>query len=478
VCQIRPITILTLPFPYDTSVLKVIQFFFENFEAERKMSVSQARKDALAIFDAGVKAVDPVRATKRYCKREKTLLTVGNRTIDLADFERISLIGAGKASAAMAQAMEEILGQRLDSGLVITKYKHALPLEKVQVIEAGHPVPDEAGFRGAQQVVRFLQTTNDKDLIFFLISGGGSALLPYPSEGLTLEDKQEVTKILLDAGANIQEINALRKHLSQVKGGRLAKMAYPATLISFMLSDVIGDDLDSIASGPTVPDHTTYEDCLNILNKYRIRELIPSAAAKIYQKGARGEIEETPKPGDPVFRRTQNLIIGSNIIAVTAAAQKAEELGYDTLILSTFIEGETLDVARVHAAVAREILSSGNPVTRPACVLSGGETTVTIRGKGKGGRNQEFSLSAAMDIDGVENVVVLSAGTDGTDGPTDAAGALSDGSTLTRARELGMDPVHFLRENDSYHFFQALDDLIITGPTYTNVMDLRVVLVI
>jgi len=442
------------------------------------MSIARARKDALTIFRAGVKAVDPVHAIKTRVKLDGTRLIAGEKAYDLPDFDQVSVIGAGKASAAMARAMEEILGERLDSGLVITKYDHAVSLDKVQIIEAGHPVPDEAGFRGTRKIVQILERTDGKDLIFFLISGGGSALLPYPQEGLTLEDKQEVTKILLDAGANIHEINALRKHLSRVKGGRLARLAYPSTLVSLILSDVIGNDLDSIASGPTVPDHSTFEDCLNIMDKYKIFDRIPSAAAEIFKKGVRGELEETPKPGDPVFERTQNLIIGSSIMAVEAAAKKAAQLGFNTLILSTFIEGETRDVAGVHAAIAKEILSSGNPLKRPACVISGGETTVTIRGKGKGGRNQEFSLAAAIDIDGLENVVLLSAGTDGTDGPTDAAGATADGTTVSRARKLGLNPDRYLHENDSFHFFEALNDLIITGPTFTNVMDLRIVLVI
>lgn len=432
----------------------------------------------MAIFQAGVEAVDPAQAIKNHLKLEENHLIVGEKTSDLSGFDRISVIGAGKASAAMARAMEEILDERLNSGLVITKYNHALPLDKVQVIEAGHPVPDEEGFRGARQIVRFLEQVDEKDLVFFLISGGGSALLPFPVEGLTLEDKQNVTKILFEVGANIHEINTLRKHLSRVKGGRLAKVACPATLISLILSDVIGDDLDSIASGPTVPDHSTFADCLHILDKYQITDRLPSVVVDILEKGTHGEIEDTPKVGDPTFERTQNLIIGSNILAVKVAADKARELGYNSLILSTFIEGETKDVARAHAAIAKEILSSGNPIKRPACVISGGETTVTIRGKGKGGRNQEFSLAAAMDIDGLGNVVVLSAGTDGTDGPTDAAGAIADGTTISRARKLGLNPDHYLLENDSYHFFEALDDLIITGPTYTNVMDLRIVLVI
>ncbi|MEE8604680.1 MAG: glycerate kinase, partial [Candidatus Aminicenantaceae bacterium] len=429
------------------------------------MKIARARKDALAIFQAGVEAVDTARAITNHLKFEGNRLIVGDETTDLSGFDRISVIGAGKASAAMARAMEELLDERLNSGLVITKYGHALSLDKIQVIEAGHPVPDEAGFQGARQIVGFLEQVDEKDLVFFLISGGGSALLPFPYEGLTLEEKQNVTKILLSVGANIHEINTLRKHLSRVKGGRLAKVVYPATLISLILSDVIGDDLDSIASGPAVPDHTTFADCMDILDKFQITDRLPSAVLDIFKKGTHGEIEDTPKAGDPAFGRTQNLIIGSNILAVKAAEKKARELGYNPLILSTFIEGETKDVARAHAAIAKEILSSGNPVNRPACVISGGETTVTIRGKGKGGRNQEFSLAAAIDIHGLGNVVVLSAGTDGTDGPTDAAGAIADGTTVSRARKLGLNPDHCLRENDSYHFFEALNDLIITGPT-------------
>jgi hydroxypyruvate reductase len=342
--------------------------------------------------------------------------------------------------------------------------------------ESAHPVPDEAGFRGAQRIVKLLEKTGKKDLVIFLISGGGSALFPYPAEGLGLEDMQKVTKTLLEVGADIHEINAIRKHLSLVKGGRLARFAFPSPLISLILSDVIGDDLDSIASGPTVPDQSTFGDCLHILDKYRIWDRMPSVVVEIMEKGVRGEIEESPKAGDPVFERTQNIIIGSNIQAVEAAENRAHKLGYNTLILSTFIQGETKDVARVHAAVAKEILSSDNPIGRPACVVSGGETTVTIQGKGLGGRNQEFALAAAIDIAGLKDVVVLSAGTDGTDGPTDAAGAMADGNTIERAENMGMDAELFLRENDSFHFFQPLGDLVITGPTHTNVMDLRLVL--
>jgi glycerate 2-kinase len=441
------------------------------------MKLEKLREDALAIFQAGLKAVDPVIALKRHVKLRNDKLTVGNRHYDLTSYKGIYVIGAGKASAAMAQPIEELLGERIKSGFINVKYGHTLPLNIIQVNEAGHPVPDEAGLSGTKKIIELLKQTQEKDLVLFLISGGGSALLPYPVEGLTLEDKKQLTKRLLEVGATIHEINALRKHVSRVKGGRLAKLAYPSALISLILSDVIGDNLDSIASGPTVPDESTFGDCLNFLEKYDLRDKISPAVLEFLEEGAQGRQEETPKADDPAFKQTQNVIIGSNILAVKAAQKKAEELKYNSLILSTLIEGETKDVAKLHAAIAKEILNTGNPLQKPACIISGGETTVTIRGKGLGGRNQEFALAAAIEIDGWDGVVILSGGTDGTDGPTDAAGAIADGTTVSRAKALKLNAEAYLRENDSYHFFQPLDDLIITGPTYTNVMDLRLVMV-
>ena len=441
------------------------------------MDTKKLRDDALAIFNAGVKAVDPVTAVKRHFKLQDSILSVGERTYDLASYNKVYAIGAGKASAAMAQPLEEIIGDRIKASAVNVKYGHDVPLKIVRVNEAGHPVPDESGLKGTKKIIQLLQQTGEKDLVICLISGGGSALLPYPAQGLTLENKQKVTKHLLEVGATIHEINAVRKHISKVKGGQLARLVYPSTLISLILSDVIGDNLDSIASGPTVPDTSTFSDCLHILDKYNIRQKIPAGVLEHLERGVKGEIKETPKAGDPVFKKTQNVIIGSNIMAVKAAKEKAQELKYHSLILSSFIEGETREVAKVHAAVAKEILSTGSPVSRPACVISGGETTVTIRGKGLGGRNQEFALAAAIEIDGLEDVVILSGGTDGTDGPTDAAGAFADGKTVRRAKAQGLDAEYHLLENDSYHFFEPLGDLLITGPTYTNVMDLRLVIV-
>jgi hydroxypyruvate reductase len=440
-------------------------------------SLAELRRDALAIFQAGLQSADPVEAVKRHVTQKNNTLDIQGQKYALSSFDGIFVAGAGKASAKMAQAIEELLGDRLTGGVVNVKYGHSAPLRKVKINEAGHPLPDEAGVNGAQEIVSLLGETGEKDLVLCLLSGGGSALLPYPAEGLTLKDKQQTTKVLLECGATIHEINAIRKHLSQVKGGRLARLASPSTLISLILSDVIGDDLDSIASGPTVPDRSTFNDCLRVLEKYGVREKVPSVVTGFLQKGARGKVGETPKAHDPFFRKVQNVIIGSNSLAVQAAKKKADELGYDSIVLSSFIEGETQEVAKVHAAIAKEILSSGAPVRKPACVISGGETTVTIRGQGLGGRNQEFALAAATAIEGLDDVVVLSGGTDGTDGPTDAAGAIADGETVARAKKKGLDAGRFLRDNDSYHFFQPLGDLLMTGPTLTNVMDVRLVMV-
>ncbi len=441
------------------------------------MPSARIREDALAIFQAGLKAVDAAAAIRKHVRVEDDILTVGGRNYDLGDFGGVFVIGAGKASAEMARPLEEILGDQLISGFINVKYGHARPLRRIEVNEAGHPVPDEAGLLGAERVKEILGMTGNQDLVIFLLSGGGSALLPSPAPGLTLDDKQRLTQVLLESGASIQEINAIRKHVSAVKGGQLARLAFPSTFVSLILSDVIGDRLDSIASGPTVPDSTTFADCLRILKKYGLADKIPRAVLDHLEKGDRGEVEETPKSGDPAFVRTQNLIVGSNIQALLAAEEKAKALGYNSLILSSTIEGETREIARMHAALAREILATGHPLRRPACLISGGETTVTIQGRGLGGRNQEFALAAAIALDGFTDIVVLSGGTDGTDGPTDAAGAIADGATIARARARGLEAADYLAENDSYHFFEPLADLLITGPTLTNVMDLRLVLV-
>ena len=435
------------------------------------------RADALEIFKAGLHSVDSFSAVQNHFHLNKGILTVDAQKYPLKNYDNIYVLGTGKATATMARAVEETLSERITAGFITVKYGHALPLKYIQVQEAGHPVPDEAGLEGSRQIIRFLQSSGENDLIILLISGGGSALLPSPAEGLTLKDLQETTQILLDVGANIDEINIIRKHLSRLKGGRLAKLAYPSSLISLILSDVVGDHLGSIASGPTAPDKSTFLTCQFIIDKFDIEKKIPRRVRDFIISGQNGEVEETVKPGDPVFELVQNVIIGSNIQALAEGKRKAEALGYKTLILSSSIEGEAKEVAKIHASLAREIKNTGHPLPPPVCVLSGGETTVTIRGRGLGGRNQEFALAAALAIEGLDSTLILSCGTDGTDGPTDAAGAVVDGQTLNRARQKHMDAAGYLANNDSYSFFKALDDLIFTGPTGTNVMDLRMILV-
>jgi hydroxypyruvate reductase len=437
------------------------------------------RKDILKIFDAGLKAADPKQALLRFVHLATgDRLRAGDHEYDLKRFDGIRVVGAGKAAAPMAAAIESILGSRMDEGIIITKYGYSLPLKRFAVTEAGHPVPDGAGMAGTRHILNLLEGSDEKDLIICLISGGGSALMPLPVSGITLRDKQETTRILLACGANIHEINAIRKHISGIKGGRLAHAAFPSALVTLILSDVIGDDLDVIASGPTVADRSTFSDCMKVVEKYGIMDDIPPDVMEYLKRGARGMEPETPKPADRTLDRTYNLIIGSSSLSIDAARDEAAALGYNALILSSFVEGETRDVAKVHAAIIKEILKSGNPVPKPACIISGGETTVTIRGDGLGGRNMEFALAAAIEIEGLDGVVVLSGGTDGTDGPTDAAGAIADGTTVPRSLSQGCKAAEFLKNNDSYHFFEGLDDLLITGPTMTNVMDLRILLIV
>ncbi len=435
------------------------------------------RRDAASIFSASLKAADPVEAVLRHVRVRNDVLEAGDARYRLRNLKRIFVIGAGKAGAPMAKALEKILGTRIAGGLVNVKYGHTARLRRVELNECGHPVPDEAGVKGAMKIAEIAKQSEEGDLVISVVSGGASALMPYPAEPITLEQKQATTKLLLACGANIHEINAVRKHISAIKGGQLARLAYPASVLSLMLSDVIGDDLDVIGSGPTNPDSSKFSTARRILEKYGIFEKAPETVRRRLEQGARGAIPETPKPGDPAFRRTRNLVVGSNILAAQAAAKRARELGYHTLLLSTFVEGETREIARMHSAIAKEIWHTGLPLKRPACIITGGETTVTLRGDGLGGRNQEFALAAALDIAGLKKTVVLSGGTDGTDGPTDAAGAVVDCASIERATRQGLDARAYLNANDSYHFFEKTGELLKTGPTNTNVMDIRVMVI-
>ncbi len=427
------------------------------------------KRAALSIFQSALKAADPGKAVQEFVRLRGTVLHVGDRKYRLADFDRMRVVGAGKASARMARALQQVLGAKLAGGFVNVPDGTKLRVRGVELHSAGHPIPDQRGVDGARQIASIATESGEHDLVFAVISGGASAMLPLPGHGITLQRKKQITRALLASGATIHEMNCVRKHISAIKGGRLAALAHPATVIALILSDVIGDDLDVIGSGPTVPDLKTCADALAVLSKYGI----PSPV-----------LTETPKPGDAAFERVQNLIVGSNRLSVDAARKRAKALGYQPIVLSTTIDGETRDIARMHAAIAREMLYSGE---RKVCFLSGGETTVTLRGKGRGGRNQEFVLAALLALEegkdpkgrseDARRVTVFSAGTDGIDGPTDAAGACGNITLLKRARQQGWEPQKFLAQNDSYTLWEKIAGLVKTGPTGTNVMDVRILLI-
>jgi glycerate 2-kinase len=440
-------------------------------------TVERMRRQAVEIFQAGLRAADPEAAIRRHVRVNGEILQMAHSRFDLRHYDRILVVGAGKAVAPMAKALEDLLGDRITNGVIVVKDGHGLPLQRVQTREASHPVPDARGVRGTEEILALARQAGERDLIICTISGGGSALLIAPSQGISLEDKQAATKLLLACGATIHEFNTVRKHLSRAKGGRLAQVAYPATLVSLILSDVVGDDLDVIGSGPTVPDASTFRDAAQILQGYGIWEQVAPSVHDFIQQGVDGAIGDTPTSEDVAFERCTSVLIGTNLQAMMAAGEEAQRLGYHTLILSSNVEGEAREVAKFHAAIAKEVRSSGHPIPPPACILFGGETTVTLQGDGRGGRNQEFALAAALALAGEDHVVVLSGGTDGTDGPTDAAGAIVDGATVARARTQGLDPKSYLERNDAYVFFRHLNDLLITGPTRTNVMDLCILLV-
>ncbi|HTS78423.1 MAG TPA: glycerate kinase [Bryobacteraceae bacterium] len=407
------------------------------------------RAHAMRIFRAALDAADAEKAVLRKLRLDGTTLVAGRRRHPLSRFDRIFVLGAGKAGAGMARAVERVLGRRISGGLVNVKDAGGVRLHRIELKQCGHPIPDERGRDGALRFEQIARDVGERDLILCLISGGASALTPAVE---SLREMQRATSRLLNAGANIHELNTVRKHMDRLKGGQLARLAWPATVIALILSDVVGDDLDVIGSGPTVADRSTVQDAAAVFRKYGIK---PPA------------LHETPKKLD----RVQNILVGSNRLAMDAAAKEARGLGYRTLVLSSMIEGEAREVAGVHAAIVKEIFASGRPVRAPACILSGGETTVTVRGKGLGGRNTEFVLAAAIALEGIGPVTIFSAGTDGTDGPTDAAGAVADERTVS-----GMDARSYLADNDSYRFFEKAGGLVKTGATGTNVMDVRVIL--
>jgi glycerate 2-kinase len=443
------------------------------------------RRQILPVLEAALAAVDPYAAVQAVLQKDGDQLTVGDRAYDLARYRRIFVIGAGKAGAPMAQAVESVLGDLITEGLVVVKHEHGGDTQRVRIAEASHPMPDAAGVRAGLEVLALAEEATADDLVIALLSGGGSALLVAPAlshkvgeSGLSLADKQELSKALLACGASINEINVLRKHCSALKGGQLARAAAPATLITLVLSDVIGSPLDVIASGPTVPDSSTWADAWSIVEKYDLAAALPAPVVARLQAGLRGEVADTPKPGDPIFEKTQTIVVADNRLAAEAAMARAAEAGFNTLLLSTFVEGEAAEVGKVLAALGKEVQSSGRPIPAPACLMMGGETTVTLGSNpGSGGRNQELALSAALSLRGTTGITVVALATDGTDGPTDSAGGIGDGATVARGESSGLAALEYLRRHDAYPYLAAVNDLLVTGPTRTNVNDLLFVFV-
>ena len=431
------------------------------------------RQRIVTVLEAALTAVDPYGAVLHVLQRQGNLLTVGAQQYDLTQFRRVFVIGAGKAGAPMTQAVEQVLGDRITAGLVVVKTDHGGPTNQVRIAEASHPMPDAAGVAAGQQILTLAHEAGPDDLVIALLSGGGSALLVAPAEGLTLADKQGMTNALLACGATINEINCLRKHCSAVKGGQLARAVSPATLITLALSDVIGSPLDVIASGPTVSDASTWADAWAVVEKYDLASTLPLAIVARLRAGLAGALADTPKSGDPAFAQTQNVIVADNRVAADAALVKAHELGYHTLLLTTYVEGEAAQVAKVAVALAKEVRASGLPIAAPACLVLGGETTVTLGANpGRGGRNQELALAAALALRNTPGVTIASLATDGSDGPTDSAGGMADSQTVARGEVVGLGAMDYLRRHDAYPFLQATNDLLLTGPTQTNVNDL------
>jgi glycerate 2-kinase len=454
----------------------------------------QAYRDLESIFRAGVERVNPEELVTAGLRLEGEKIHVqaesATVTIDLDKIERILVLGAGKASAAMAAGLEQVLGDRIHEGVVVVKYGHTAELKRIRLIESGHPVPDEQGVRGAQAVAALARRADEKTLVINLISGGGSAILPAPYQGqgregklsISLEEKRKTTQVLLACGATIQEFNCIRKHISALKGGRLAELLYPAKSLNLILSDVVGDRLDTIASGLTVADETTFAQALSIVRKYGIEEKLPFGVMELLGRGEEGEFPETPKPGDPVFAAVSNVLLGTNYTALAAAARMAEQLGYTPVVLSSRVVGEAREVAKVLAAIALDTKTLGLLAKKPICLLCGGETTVTLQGEGLGGRNQELALAflqeiGAADADAVQGITFLSGATDGNDGPTDAAGAFASLDILERVRKQEVSITACLARNDSYHLFETAGGLLKTGPTNTNVCDLQICLI-
>ena len=439
------------------------------------------KREARAIFRAGLNAVHAGEAVYHYMKIEKErgqeFLVCGKQRISLSETERILVLGAGKASSQMARAVERRLGNRVDGGAVVTQYGYAERCKHIEILEAAHPVPDISGLEASRKIEKLAVSARKKDLVMFLLSGGGSALMPAPAPGISLEDKQSATNSLLRAGAPIEVLNCVRKHLSELKGGNLARKVFPARMIALLISDVIGDPLDVIGSGPATGDSTTFLQAKAYLQRYGVFPNMPEAIKNRIAAGCRGEIPDTPAPGDKTFRRVRHHVVANNKIALRAAYEKAKSMGYNVKVQAHSLSGEASEAGKFIAKDAKRVLGNSRKKHSFQCLLYGGETTVRVLGNGVGGRCQELALSFAIEIRGHKNICLLAAGTDGRDGPTEAAGGIVDGGTVKTAQNQGLDPNAHLRDNNSHDFLRRLSACVYTGPSGTNVMDLVILLV-
>lgn len=427
----------------------------------------------IPILSAIINAVHPETSVKDALRLEGEVLLVEGRRYDLSLYDHVYLIGFGKASILMARGVKSVLRERMTEGRIIAKtLSRTEGLENITIYQGSHPVPTNKSIDGAKKLVELVSGLSERDLVICVISGGGSALFTYPHEGILLEELQSLTALLLKSGADINEMNTIRKHIDRVKGGGLAEMIFPASLITLVLSDVIGNPLESIASGPTTADTSTYGDCIAVLEKYHLVDLAPQSIIDHLKRGIAGEIRETLKVDSQVLSSVQNVIIGSNYKAALAGLQTARQTAFNSHILTTYLSGEASQAGRFLSNILKEICSSGNPIPRPACIIIGGETTVTVRGEGKGGRNQEVAAGAVRELAGLKDVAMITFGTDGEDGPTDAAGAVISGDTYQEGIDLDLSVRQALAENDTYHYFERLNRLLITGPTGTNVNDI------
>jgi hydroxypyruvate reductase len=451
--------------------------FKQAFQRDFRPWLTDVQAEAAAeVMDAALAAVEPQAAVGRSVQRHGSQLVIGGSELDLDDFRRIKVAAMGKAALAMTCGLLPALADRITEGVVVCKHQdtnaHSQLPQNVQMVQGNHPVPGEGSLAAGKLLADLLANGDEFDLVICLISGGGSALVSLPQTGVSLDDLQVLTHQLLACGAAIEEINCLRKHLDRIKGGGLARLAAPARLVTLVLSDVVGSPLDVIASGPTVADSTSFADALHILQKYDLTESVPAAILTSLKAGCAGDLPETPKPGEEVLACVQTTLVADNYRAARAAMERARQMGFNAQLMTTFLQGQAREAGGLLAGLLRQVAASGEPLGRPACLVFGGETTVNLRGQGLGGRNQELALSAAAGLAGLPDVMLASLGTDGEDGPTDAAGAFVTGQTFAAALEKGLSPDAFLTENDAYHFFAEMQGLLMTGPTGTNVNDL------